>query len=216
MTKNKKMSSKYISFGLIILIVLSVATYLIYTVLNPSVPVNKVEEISNIPNWGYTLDDRDTSLMKGYFDELKGILKKDEIDYKEYAEVLSKLYVTDMYTLNNKINSYDVPCLEYVEPTSVDNFKLNIMDTLYKNIIDNSDKKRTQTLPEVSNVLILSNEETTYKLNDQELDGYKIELSISYVTDLDYDEEVTLTIVKIDKKLYIVKQESKVSDNISG
>ena len=38
--------------------------------------------------YGYTLDDLDTELYKVYFDELKGILDKDDVDYKLYAEGL--------------------------------------------------------------------------------------------------------------------------------
>ena len=77
---------------------------------------NNVKVIDSIVDFSYTLDERDTKLMKDTYQELKNILKEKEIDYNEYSKVLAKLFVIDLFTMDNKINKYDVGCLEYIYP----------------------------------------------------------------------------------------------------
>ena len=77
-------------------------------------PHNTTSIISSIDKFGYTLDDRDTKYMQSEFKNLEDILASDPIDYQKYAESLAKLFVIDFYTLNNKVNKYDVGSLEYI------------------------------------------------------------------------------------------------------
>lgn len=202
------MRKKY-KIGLIIIGLLLVITTGI-GLLKYFLPEKKEEEntanvISDIKEYNYTLDDRDTKYMKETFQELKDILSKEEIDYDEYATSLAKLFVIDFYTLNNKINKYDVGGLEYIYSSSKENFKLKAMDTLYKGIIDNSNKNRIQELPEVTNVSTNDIEHENILLNNEEHESIKITCNISYRKDLGYDKEGDIYFIKNDKKLEIVK-----------
>ena len=116
------------------------------------------------------------------------------------------MFLIDLYNLSGKKNMYDVGGVEFVYPDNVDNYKLNVTNTLYKYMIDNSDGKREQVLPTVSGVNVTSDEETTFKIKDEEYDGYKLNLEISYVEDLGYDKVVELILVRKDKYLYVVEK----------
>ena len=129
--------------------------------------VNVTSVISNIDDYGYTLDDRDTDYMKEVFHELENILEAEEVDYEAYAEALAKLFVIDFYTLDNKINKYDVGSLEYILSSSVESFRLKAQDTIYRDVIDNTYRDRIQDLPEITNVEIGNTEDTTFMLNDE-------------------------------------------------
>ena len=61
--------------------------------------------------------------MKENFKELDKILSEETINYEKYAQVLSKLFIIDLYTIDNKKNMYDVGSLEYVYDK--ENFKIN-------------------------------------------------------------------------------------------
>lgn len=200
------MTSRKITFALIIVVIVLVSSYLIKTVLEPAKIINESKINKEIKDWDYTLDDRDTELMKTNFNELDNILKQNKIDYEAYAEALAKLYIIDLYTIDNKINSSDTPCLEYIEPSITDNFKLNIMNTLYKFVIDNTNNKRKQELPIVKEVSVTEIITEKFTLSEQEYDGYKVTLSWEYEQDLGYDKTSILNIIKKDIKLFVAKQ----------
>lgn len=173
-------------------------------------PKNVTSIISNINDFGYTLDDRDTKYMQKEFKKLESILNSSEVDYKAYAEELSKLFAIDFYTLNNKINKYDVGSLEYIFNDKIEMFKMKAMDMIYKDLIDNTYKDRVQELPEIINVEILSNEETEVKIGDNTYQGYKITMSYTYQKDLGYDTEGTIYLIKNDNKLEITSYNPKI------
>lgn len=207
--KKNSMSSKYISFALIVIVVLGGSSYLVYNLINPKEVINKVEIKNEIINYGYTLDDRDTVLMKNEFELLKQNLTGEKINEEEYIRSIAKLFVIDLYTMNNKVNSYDVPCLEYIEPNSKENFQTNVINTLYKHIVDNTDGKRNQDLPEVNEVKIEEVKESSYKLNENDLISYEITIKISYQEDLGYPNTAYLKLVKINNKFYVVSYNNK-------
>ena len=112
--------------------------------------------------------------------------------------------------MDNKINKYDVACLEYVYPDNVDNFKTNVEDTIYKTIEDNTYDKRTEKLSIVSSVNVTDVSTNTFKINEEEVPSYVVTLNWEYESDLGYDKNATITLVKKDKKLYVVEYESGV------
>ena len=178
----------------------------------------KVEEpnvssiISNINNYGYTLDDRDTDYMKELFKELETILNESEVDYQAYAETLAKLFVIDFYTLDNKINKYDVGSLEYILSSSLDMFRQKAVDTIYRDILDNTYRDRIQDLPEITNVNIINTEEVTYTLNDEEVDAIKITMNYEYKEDLGYDTEGTIYLVRNANKLEVASYTPSIEE----
>ena len=191
---------------ILVLIVLVSVVGVSKLVLKPKIkdkPKNVTSVISNIGDYGYSLDDRDTKYMKETFEELEQILNQEEIDYEEYAKVVAKLYIIDFYTLDNKINKYDVGSLEYILNDKVELFKTKAMDTIYNDIIDNTYKDRIQELPEITNVEILDFEKTKITLAEDTTEAYKITMEYTYKKDLGYDKEGTVYLVKNSNKIEV-------------
>ena len=84
------------------------------------------------------------------------------------------------------------------------------MDTIYSDIIDNTYKDRVQELPEVTNVKVLEIKEDKIKLNDEEVNCYKVTMSYSYKKDLGYDKEGTIYLIKNGNKLEIALYNPKL------
>jgi len=166
----------------------------------------KIVELDSIKDYGYTLEDRDTELYKGLFKELNTILKEDNIDFEAYANTISKMYIVDLYTIDNKINKYDIGGLEFVLPDTKANFEAKVQDTIYNYMEDNSYKKRTQKLPVVSKIEVTETKEEKVKVKEETCDGYTVNLTWEYHEDMGYDNNAKLNLAKKDNKLYIVKQ----------
>ena len=167
---------------------------------------NNVNNSVQIKGFEYLCEEDAPEIFKTEFKELKKNLESSSINYNEYALSISKMFIIDLYTLNNKNNMYDVGGVQFVYPEARDNFKLNVENTLYKYMEDNSDGKREQDLPEVSDVEVTSDEVYEYTIGEEKYEGYKINLDISYVKDLEYDAKAELILVKVDKYLYIVEK----------
>ena len=170
----------------------------------PTVIKNKLDALEL---YGYTLDDLDTEVYKNYFNELKTILNEEEINEEEYAKIIVKLFVTDFYTLDNKISSSDIGGTEYIHPDMIDNFKMNAGDTIYNHVKTNINGDRDQKLPSVKSVEINSIEEETYTYNENDYDGYKVSATWDYNENLGYEKEGIFYIIKVDNKLYIVEKQ---------
>lgn len=188
--------------GILIIILISMLVYKL--VWNNGVEEEKVKVKDTIDGYGYNLDNRDTELFKTEFYNLKDILEQEELDYEEYAKSLSKLFIIDLYTINNKLSKSDVGGSEYVEPSVVENYKLNVENTIYKYItnkfIDNDN------LPEVKNIEVTDISESDYKLSNIEYESYIVNLSWNYTKNVDYDKEGYVTLIKKDSKLYVVEK----------
>lgn len=200
-----KKKYKYPLLLLILVIIVIVGLILFKLFFAKDEVKNNVKVIDSIVDFSYTLDERDTKLMKDTYEELKNILKEREIDYDEYAKVLAKLFVIDLFTMDNKINKYDVACLEYVYPDNLENYKTNVEDTIYKLMEDNTYGKRTEKLSIVNSVEITKEEESTFKIKEEELPSYVVTLNWTYDKDLGYDKNATITMIRKDKKLYVVE-----------
>lgn len=168
--------------------------------------IKEVKSSNTIKGFEYLLYDDDLDIYKKEFEVLKKNLESKDIDYKEYANSISKMFIIKLYSLSNLDNKYDIKAKEFVYPEARENFELNIINTLNKYVEDNSDGKRKQVLPTVSGIEIENIEETKFKISEEEYDAYKINLNIKYVKDLGYDEKAELIIVKSDKYLYIVEK----------
>ena len=176
-------------------------------------PKNVTNIISNIKEYNYTLDDRDTNYMKEEFKNLENILKEEQVDFNLYASTLAKLFVIDFYTLNNKVNKYDVGGLEYILNSKIDMFKSKAMDTIYNDVIDNSYKDRVQELPEITNVEVLNVDETEIKINDDNTKAYRVTMNYTYKKDLGYDNEGTIYLVQTDNKLEVALYNQKIEND---
>jgi len=169
----------------------------------PSVTTSVVD---NMESYGYALEDRDTKLYKNTYYELKEILDAEELDYEKYGQKISELFVIDLLTISNKVNKYDVGGLDFLYEEEKEMFKNKVIDTIYKDVEDNSYQTREQKLPTVSKVIVEKIEETTFELTeDKKLEAYEYDLQIQYKQDLGYDENITVITVKDNNKMYVVK-----------
>lgn len=204
-----------IVIGVLLVLVIGVGVLKIFfSKEEEKVDANVSNVISNISDYGYTLDDRDTDYMKEVFAELEEILNADTVDYTSYANTLAKLFVIDFYTLDNKINKYDVGSLEYILSSKVDMFRQKAVDTVYRDIIDNTYRNRVQDLPEITNVTILNTENTTFTLDDEEMEAIKVTMNYEYEEDLGYDTEGTIYFVREANKLSVASYQPSVEEEI--
>ncbi len=199
MKRNKKVLALLILIGVILF------GYLIFRVRNDFFKKQDKTVVDSIGLYGYTLEKTDTKLYENYFKELSKILNEKTIDYEKYAEYLSKLFIVDTFTLNNKLASTDIGGTEFIHPDLKENFKENMGNNMYRNIEVNLDGKRQQELPIVKDVTIDTIKEDKAKYNGKEYDGYIIKANIEYEKDLGYQTEIELTLIKDDKILYIIK-----------
>ena len=197
------MKKKKIGLVILVLVLLYSIGGIYYNITHRDSVDNSVKSIDKIDKYGYVLKSNATNLQKELFNELKTILNNDNINDDAYAKIISKMFVTDLYTLSNKVNKYDVGGTEYVLESGRDNFKVNVQDTLYKYLEDNSDGKRSQILPMVVSVSADEISDTKY-----ESDAKKVSLTLSYNEDLGYDTKVTLILIKSDGKYYVVESAS--------
>lgn len=162
--------------------------------------------VDNLEKYGYSLDDRDTKIYEDTYYELKEILDSEEINYDKYAEKIASLFVIDLLTISNKINKYDVGGLDFLYEEEKEMFKNKVMDTLYKDVEDNSYDNRKQQLPTVTKVTVADIKNTNYELTkEKKLEAYELEINVEYEKDLEYDEKVSVIVVKDNDKMHVVK-----------
>lgn len=203
---DKKTNSKIILLFIVVGIILF--SVLFIKVYNDFIKDNSAQkQISSIEYYGYTLNSNDTDLYKSYYKELDKVLKEKQVDYRSYASLLSKLFIVDVYSLNNKLASTDIGGLEFIHPDLKENFKENMSETLYKYVESNIDGKRTQELPIVKEIKVDNVFETKYTYNDKEYDAYLVNANWTYEKDLGYQTNSKLTVIKVNNILYVVASE---------
>ena len=203
---DKKTNSKIILLFIVVGIILF--SVLFIKVYNDFIKDNSAQkQISSIEYYGYTLNSNDTDLYKSYYKELDKVLKEKQVDYRSYASLLSKLFIVDVYSLNNKLASTDIGGLEFIHPDLKENFKENMSETLYKYVESNIDGKRTQELPIVKEIKLDNVFETKYTYNDTEYDAYLVNANWTYEKDLGYQTSSKLTVIKVNNILYVVASE---------
>ena len=79
-------------------------------------------------DYDYYLEDNATEYYKELYNNLKDILKEEEINDEEYAKIVSKLFITDLFTLNNKVTSSDIGGLQFIHNDFKEDF-INIAKT---------------------------------------------------------------------------------------
>ena len=205
MTKGKKVLLVLII--ILVIVSLGVGAYFFFF-KNPVVEELSVPEVkimNKIEGYEYTLDERDTELFKEKFNELKSLLESENFSEEEYVNLVSELFIIDLYTIDNKISKYDVGGLEYVYEPAKDSFKSTVMDTIYKTVINNIGDKREQSLPVVSNITVNSVTPSTYVMPDEsEASAYTVNISWEYETSLGYDNSGTIELVKNDNRIDVV------------
>lgn len=211
MRKKKLNKKRLFNFFVVLIAVVLFAVVAFKVVSDMNRDNAKVEkkELDIIEPYGYKLDDRDTNTYKKYFNELKEVLSEEPIDEEKYAELLTKIFITDFYTLNNRLTSTDIGGLEFIHESQVENFILNAEETMYKTVESDLYGERNQELPEVKEVTVESVEATTYTYNNSEYDAYRVTASWTYKKDLGYETEGVFILMKDNDRLNVVEKVSE-------
>ena len=195
-------------FVLIITVALILIGAGVYIVFMPQEKVKEAKVISKISSYGYTLKSNKSKEYKALFQKLKEVLTGDEIDEDKYAKVITKMFITDFYSLNDHVAKTDIGGVEFVHPDIVDNFIVNAQDTYYKNIESNIYKQRKQSLPKVNKIKIESVKTTEYSYNDnKEEEAKEVKATWTYTSEdfSDYQNKATLIYVHNGKNLVLVE-----------
>lgn len=203
--KISKMEIVKIIFMLIVVFSVFGTVIYIYGLLNrKEEPVNVTVVANKIEGYDYYINDNSSEYYKSEFDILKEVYKQEEPKEEDIIKQIAKLYVIDLYSLNNKINKYEVTSSQYYYSSKQAMHTQKVIDNFYNLIIDNAYNDRTQTLPEVKKVECSEIKAVKYQMSEEKIDGYEVMISIEYQKDLGYDKKVKLTLVKDDNKYSIV------------
>lgn len=208
----KKRKIKKIIWILLAVTIAIITSIIIFILLkkdnNTDDPVNKpVEIVDKMENYDYHLDENATEYYKTLYNELKEVLNKEEVNEEEYAKIVSKLFVADLFTLDNKLTSSDIGGLQFVYTDFKEDFINIAKTTLYSNVESNIYDDRNQELPIVSDVQIDNIETSSFNYQNNKHDSYKVTVSITYQKDLGYPSKYKLTLIKNDKHLQVVASE---------
>lgn len=203
LNKNKLFYFVMISLILVVIIIIGLKFTLEFLVKDDKNVVTK-KELDSLELYGYTLDDYDSDLYKEYFNDLKNTLNSKEVNYEDYAKEIVKLFVSDFYTLDNKLTSSDIGGVEFIPSDMVENFKMHAGDTMYNHVKTNIYGDRVQKLPIVKSVEVTNIENITYTYKDKEYSAYKVSARWEYQEDLGYKNNEIFTLIKDNNKLYIV------------
>lgn len=196
MAKNKKSKRSFL-----IVIILTIACFSVYFIIFNKKDNNEI--LNKIEGYDYFIAENDSSLTKKLYNELNSILSNSEINYEEYAKTISKMFIADLYTLNNKNNKYNVTSKIYFYPEYRDNYSLKVKNTIYKYISSLQEK------PEVISIDVTNVETDNISLENKTYDGYLINLKWQYDKDYGYDQSGIVSIIKDNNILYIVSYESE-------
>lgn len=212
--KKKKMSKKkkitvIISLVVVILLIsiLGIVIFLTSSKKDDESVNNNAQKIDQMENYDYYLDENATDYYKELYNELKTVLNNEEVNDEEYAKIVSKLFVTDLFTLDNKLTSSDIGGLQFVYTDFKEDFVNIAKTTLYSSVESNIYEDRNQKLPIVSNVEVANIEKSTFNYSGIDYESYVITLSLRYQEDLGYPTNYKLILIKNDKYLQIVAAE---------
>ena len=197
--KNQKAKDWFKGILLIVILFIIVGIVLIFygkMQKSKDQPVNVAVVNDTIDKYGYTLNSDATAYYQQEFDALKDMANNNSSD-EDIAKQVAKLFVIDLYSMNYKVNKYEVTSAQYFYSDKQDMHKQKVIDKLYNLMQDNAYADRKQSLPEVTNVTINNSTKTTYQLSDtKKVDAYVIDVGITYKEDLGYDTEDSVTLVK--------------------
>ena len=182
--------------------------FLAYESIKPKAVKTATVE-NEIEEYGYTLKSTRNDRYKEAFQELKDILSKKEVDEEAYVEQISKMFIMDFYTLNDKLANTDVGGIDFVHTNAKTNFLEKAEDTVYKYVENDIYGNRDQQLPEVTEVTVEKVENIEYTIGTDFTDdsAYQVEVSLKYKEDMDYPTKATLIFVHEDNKLSLVEVE---------
>ena len=160
--------------------------------------VEQAKQVDNIDKYGYVLFDNKSKLYHEKFKTLKEVLNAETFDESAYAKIVAEMFAADFYDLNTKVSNTDIGGLDFVHPNAITDFSKTATDSMYRYVESNVYGNRKQELPSVTNQRYNGE-----KVKDEK--AYQATVDITYEKDLGYPSKVTLNIVHVENKLYIVE-----------
>lgn len=212
----KKKQNTRIKKGNVILVILTVILVCLLIAigliakdtLKKDKKVAEPEVVDKIGSYGYYITDRSTTYFKKLYEELKSLVQKDNFDEKEYASLISKMFVADFYDLDSKASKSDVGGVQFVYDMYRDKFVKTASDSngIYYYVKSDLYGERKQSLPKVKEVEVSSSKVIKYT-NKKYVDNkaYEVKTKVTYSNDLGYPTSVKLVLVHNGKKLEIVE-----------
>ena len=138
-------------------------------------------------------------------------MSKDSVDEEKYATLETQIFISEFFTLSNKVNRSDVGGIQFVYKDYQESFTKLAMEGMYHYVENNIYGDRKQELPEVVNVDVINTEQKEYILSDDVTDekAYYVDVTINYVKDLGYQQSATVVLIHNGKRLDIVKMTEK-------
>ena len=209
--RKRKLNVKRIIIVIILLaLVIAGSVLAVQKLTHKEETVKTVKEVANIKAYGYTLKDNATAYYKKLFNQLEKTLNVDKVDEEKYADLVAQMFVTDFFTLDNKISKNDVGGKQFVYSNYQNDFEKYAMDTMYKTVESDVYDNRNQKLPEVTNVTVDKVKQSSYKYGDQtDEQAYVYNFQVEYKEDLGYQTSGSLTIIHNGKKLEVASMSEK-------
>jgi len=147
-------------------------------------------------------DDEEFNKVEAYIQSLE--------DEEEIAKQVAKLFIIDLYSIDYKINKYEVTSTQYFYSDKRDMHRAKLLDTMYKSVEDNSYGDRKQELPIVKKVEMISVDNNSYEYNDTvDNNAYYLTMSITYDKNLGYPSEVDLVLIHNGDKLEVAEMKTE-------
>lgn len=202
-----KKKPKRILIGILVVVAVAAIAYAAINTFGGK-EVKEAKVLKTIKKYGYTLKDNKTKRYQEMFAELDKILKKDPVDEEEYAKQITKMFIYDFYSQEDKSAKTDVGGTDFIYQANLENFLENAEDTYYKYVESNIYGDRKQDLPVVDEITIDSVEQTEFAYGETaDENAYEVKVSWTYTDDdfSDYQSEATLTFIHEGIKLSLAE-----------
>ena len=212
--KRRKLKKKRIMIAMIVLIlIIAVASFGVYQLKKKKKEVKTVVTVADkiADGYDYTITDEATKYSKDLFSKLKKELSKDSVNEENYAKLETQLFISELFTLSNKVNRNDVGGVQFIYKDYQESFTKEAMEELYHYVENNIYGDRKQELPEIVNVDVINVEQKEYVLSDEVTDekAYYIDVTMNYAKDLGYQNSATIVLIHNGKRLDVVKMIEK-------
>ncbi len=208
--KTKKRMKKKVKITLIVIIILIVlvGAFACYSIFFKKTETNTVKVEKEIKEYGYILKDSKSKKYKKLFYKLADVLEEDPVDEEKYVKLISRMYLLDFYSLDDKLAKTDVGGVDFVHSAAITDFLEEAEDTVYKYLESDLYNQRKQKLPTVEDVKIESVEQEEFAYGEEVDDkAYVVKATLTYKGDDDmgYPTEATLKFVHEKNKLSLVE-----------
>lgn len=203
---NKKKIRIFVLVVLLIFILLALAIWQGNKLLNSNKEAKVIKVVDKIDEYGYNLNENETDYYKKIFKKLKKELSKETPDEEEYAKLISQLFISDFYSLNNSTSKNDVGGIQFVYTDFQNDFVNLAKESVYSTVESNIYGERKQKLPVVSEVVVNELRQESFEYSDKSDDAaYVVDLTVNYKEDMGYQKDVILTLIHNENKLEIAK-----------